>query len=216
MTSAPRLTGAAGTDALQVNLARTAVEVVIPERDLVLLEVVSGWKGLEAQTGHMLREVHHEFVGWPQALADLHARAMGDFAHYDGHPRGAEGVAVFCDLYAKALTGGAESLRSDAARRWLYYLTKVAGDSSEPFFGAVEPVLVASMQRFGEITSAMPALQIAMSSHVRRLAQVLIERDGAGSSREVALTLLVASLVQVDRAYARGEDPAAWWARIIL
>ena len=92
-------------DALRVNLARTAVEVVIPERDRVLLEVVAGWKGLEAQTSHMLREVHHQFVGWPQALDDLHARAMGDFAHYDAHPKGADGVAVFCELYAKALAG---------------------------------------------------------------------------------------------------------------
>ena len=215
MTSAPRLSGPAGTDALQVNLARTAVEVIIPERDLVLLEVVSGRKGLEAQTAQMLREVHHQFVGWPQALADLHARAMGDFSHYDGHSRGADGVAVFCELYARVLAGGAESLRSDAARRGLYYMTKVAGDASDEFFGAVEPVLAMSMQRFGAITSAMPTLQVSMSSHVRRLAQVLIQRAGARPSREVALTLLVASLVQVDRAYARGEDPAAWWARSI-
>ncbi len=215
MTTTPRAADSGSNDALQVNLARTAVEVVIPTRDLVLLEVVAGWRGLEAQTAQMLREVHHQFVGWPQALADLHTRAMGDFAHYDSHPRGAEGIAVYCDLYAKALAGVGEGLRSDAARRWLYYLTKVAGESSDAAFPRVVPVLAASMQRFAEITSPMPQLQVAMSSHVRRLAQLLVARDDADVAREVALTLLVASLVQVDRAYARGEDPAAWWARSI-
>jgi len=200
-------------DALRVNLARTAVEVVIPERDRVLLEVVAGWKGLEAQTSHMLREVHHQFVGWPQALDDLHARAMGDFAHYDAHPKGADGVAVFCELYAKALAGVAPPLRPDVARRWLYYLTKVANDARPESFGQMAPVLAHAMRRFSEITAPMPNLQVAMSPHIRRLARVLVARADAGASREYALTLLVASLVQVDRAFAQGEDPAGWWAR---
>lgn len=206
---------AAFTDALRVNLARTAVEVVIPERDQVLLEVVAGWKGLEAQTAHMLREVHHQFVGWPQALDDLHARAMGDFAHYETHPKGPDGVAVFCKLYAKALAEAAPSLRTDVARRWLYYLTKVATDARPESFVRLAPVLAGAMRRFGEITAAMPHLQVAMSPYVRRLARVLVTREDAGAAREAALALLVSGLVQVDRAFAQGEDPAGWWARSI-
>ena len=206
---------AALNDALRVNLARTAVEVVIPERDQVLLEVVAGWKGLEAQTAHMLHEVYHQFVGWPQALDDLHARAMGDYAHYEAHPKGPEGVAVFCDLYAKALIEAAPSLRPDAARRWLYYLTKVATDAQAASFERLVPVLAHGMRRFGEITAPMPHLQVAMSPYVRRLARVLVKRQDAGAAREYALALLVSSLVQVDRAFAQGEDPAGWWARTV-
>jgi pyruvate,orthophosphate dikinase len=215
MSATRPVTETPANDALRVNLARTAVDVVIPERDLVLLEVVAGWKGLEAQTAHMLREVHHQFVGWPQALDDLHARAMGDFSHYDRHPKGPAGIAVFCDLYAMVLANIAPDLRSDAGRRWIYYLTKVAGDADPETFAEVSPVLAASMQRFAEVTAPMPALQVAMSSHVRRLARVLTDRGDTGPAREVALALLVTGLIQVDRAYARGEDPAAWWARSI-
>jgi pyruvate,orthophosphate dikinase len=122
---------------------------------------------------------------------------------------------VFCDLYAMALVNIAPEHRSDAGRRWLYYLTKVARDGRRENFGALAPVIAGSMQRFAEVTAAMPALQVSMSSHIRRLARVLVDRDDAGPAREVSLALLVTALIQVDRAYARGEDPAAWWARSI-
>jgi len=194
-------------------LARTAVDVVIPERDEVLLEVVAGWKGLEAQTAHMLREVHHAFVGWPQALDDLHARAMGDFAHYDAHPKGPAGVAVFCDLYAKAISESPPALRPDAARRFLYYLTKIANDASPGTFARFDPVVSAAIRQFGEVTAAMPTLMVAMSPHIRRLARVMVARQDTGHACEDALALLVASLSQVERAFAQGADPAVWWAR---
>ena len=38
--------GGGATDALSVNLARTAVEVVIPDEHAVLLEITEGWTGL--------------------------------------------------------------------------------------------------------------------------------------------------------------------------
>lgn len=203
------------TDALRVNLARTDVEVVIPDDDLVLLEIVAGWKGLEAQTAGMLREVHHRFVGWPHALDELHARAMGDFSHYVSHPRGAEGMAVLCRLYAKALAEVGPGLRADAARRWLYYLTKIATDTDAAAMGHVQPVLEDATRRFGRLSAGSGALEVAMSPYVRRLARVLAAREDAPQAAEAALEVMLDGLHAVLRAFAAGEDPEDWWRRSV-
>ena len=76
--------------ALEENLRRTAVPVEIPDAHLLLLEITDHLHGIRRQTEQLLREVHHRYAGWAQTLEDLHRHAMGDFYHYDNHPRGAE------------------------------------------------------------------------------------------------------------------------------
>ena len=120
------------SDALEVNLRRTAVHVVIPEEQQVLLELMANRYGVQENTKKLLREINHPYVNWLQTLEDLHRRAMGDFAHYLKHERVAEAVEVFCALYAKvAEMGSSSSLREAAIRNQLYYLEKVARDSGE-------------------------------------------------------------------------------------
>lgn len=200
------------SDALRVNLRRTSVGVQIPEAHRVLLDVVADWTSLQERTEEMLREIHHRFVGWPQALDDLHRRAMGDFARYDGHLRGAEGIAVFCELYAKVAVEAPPPVRADAARQWLYYLTRVAAESSDDTLSRnLEPV-GAAVGRFGEVLGVTPDLLAEMSPYLRRFAATLQHRGVVGAPLDDALRLLAASLEDVYVAFGGGDDPAEWLA----
>ena len=81
--------------ALEENLRRTAVPVEIPDEHLLLLEITDHLHGIRRQTEQLLREVHHRYAGWAQTLEDLHRHAMGDFYHYNTHPRSADALQIF-------------------------------------------------------------------------------------------------------------------------
>ncbi|WP_217915168.1 PEP/pyruvate-binding domain-containing protein [Miltoncostaea marina] len=202
--------------ALGVNLARTAVEVVIPDEHAVLLEITSGWLGVQGATRDLLREVHHRYVGWRQVLDDIHRRAMGDLHRLNAHERGAEALGVYCDLYAMVVErAGDEQLRSDATRRWLMYLTAIATRSG----GRLErnvPVLRAAMARLARLLEAGPATTAAISPGLKRLARALAEAPPAvvGGAAEDALALLAYALEETYRRWTAQPDPGAWYRQV--
>ena len=143
--------GGGAADALSVNLARTAVEVVIPDEHAVLLDITEGWTGLHRATRELLREIHHRYVGWSQALADLHRQAAGDLHVYNRDPRGPRGMAVFCDLYAKVIEeSGDPDVSADAVRFLLGYLELIATRSGEHLERNL-PVVREALQRLSLI-----------------------------------------------------------------
>ncbi len=71
----PQRTRETRSKALEVNLRRTAVTVVIPEEQKVLLEVTANHRGVHENTRKLLWEINHRYVGWAQTLEDLHRRA---------------------------------------------------------------------------------------------------------------------------------------------
>ena len=204
--------GGGATDALSVNLARTAVEVVIPDEHAVLLEITEGWTGLHQATHELLREIHHRYVGWSQALSDLHRQAAGDLHVYNRDPRGAQGMAVFCDLYAKVVEeAGDPQVRADAVRSWLGYLELIATRSGEHLERNL-PVVRDSLARLEAEFSAAPALAATASPRLKRLVAALTaappEADAAAGE---ALALLAHSLSEACERWAAGEDPADWY-----
>src|ERR1700675_3790007 len=118
------------TGALEANLARTAVDVVIPDEHAALLEIAKPWRGVHDATLALLSEIHHRYPNWAQTLTDLPRRAMNDFHSHDGSERGGEAIRIVCDLYATVLRDATpDEVRADAARLWLTYLDHVGRHS---------------------------------------------------------------------------------------
>lgn len=206
----------APTEALRVNLARTAVEeVVIPPEHLVLLELVRPLVGVHAATEELLREVHHPYPGWPQALADLHRRATGDLHRYTSQPRGAEGIAVFCDLYATVARDAPDDVGADAIRLWLRYLEMVAGAAGGPTAARLR-VVTESLAEISGTVAARPRRAIPLAAPLRRLEAALLDRPEpeAAEAADAALALHAASLREVLAGWAAEPDPLGWYREI--
>ena len=201
-------------DALSVNLARTAVDVVVPDEHAILLEITADRTGLQQATRELLREMHHRYVGWEQALADLHRQAAGDLHVYNRHERGPEGLAVFCDLYAKVVEeAGDPRIRAHAVRLWLSYLELITTRSG-PRLARNLPVIRDALGRMEAYLAASPELAVASSSRLKRLVAALVAAPPqASEALDEALALLAVALGAVYARWIAGEDPADWYPR---
>jgi pyruvate,orthophosphate dikinase len=199
-------------DALSVNLARTAVDVVVPDEHAVLLEITAGWTGLQQATRELLREMHHRYVGWSQALTDLHRRAAGDLHVYNRHERGPEGLAVFCDLYAKIVEeAGDPQVCADALRMWMSYLEMIVTRSG-PCLGRNLPVVREALERMECVFAASPDLAATSSPRLKRLVAALAAAPpDASDALGPALALLAGGLGAACRRWTAGDDPADWY-----
>jgi hypothetical protein len=201
------------SQALEVNLRRTAVNVVIPPDQRVLLEITADLYGVHENTKKLLREINHRYVGWPQALEDLHRRAMGDFGHYVRNERAPEAIEVFCSLYVKtAQLASPPSLRETAVRNAFFYLEKVARESGE-MLPQLWPPLDRAVARLGAVLRGAPRLAVIASPRLRRFAEALLaaapDADDGAAAR--TLDLLSDALREVYDQWLAREDPAAWW-----
>lgn len=211
ITIAPAQSGTtARSGALEINLRRTAVEVVIPAGQLVLLEVTAHLPGLQEETRKLLREVNHRYVGWPQTVEDLHRRAMSDFAHHVRHERAADAVGVFCSLYARAVCEALPaSLRAGVLRNYLGYLEHVVRGAGARLGQLLVPVRTA-LAGLEPIIVADSVLAAVASSRLKTLTAALQIAAAADASRQT-VALLRASLGAVYRRWLTLEDPVEWW-----
>ena len=208
------LTVAPITDALQANLASTAVEAVVPAWQKVILQITEPWFGVHQATEELLREINHPFPGWPQTLADLHRRATGDVHRYLAHPLGREGMAILFGFYAKvAREASPEGTRAEAVRLWLRYLSTAvtAAEAGSPAWAAV----VDSLDDLAALLHDEPGRGIAVSAQLKRL---LTELDAKGPEAVTATnraTRIVAhALSETYRTWVLQADPADWYRAI--
>jgi pyruvate,orthophosphate dikinase len=200
------------SEALEVNLRRTDVEVVIPEDHRILLEITEPFYGVREETHKLLQEIHHRYVGWPRTLQDLRRRAMGDFYYYNRHARGSEGLAVFSRLFAKAVTGAEPvGLRDGALASWLAFLEKIVCQSGDRLERNL-PVVADAVRCLAALLKKTPDLAVGASPRLRKLVRSL---QAAGvppgdDSWEHSLRLLASSLDRVYSYWLAREDPAAW------
>jgi pyruvate,orthophosphate dikinase len=204
-------TGARST-ALEVNLRRTAVDVVIPAEQEVLLEITADRYGVHQRTRAMLRELNHPYVGWAHALEELHRCAMGDFLHFVTHERAPEAVAVFCALYARvARRASPPALRGDAVRKLLRYLENAARESGR-HLARILPALAKGLESLDEILGRDASLARSTSPGQKVLVAALgAHAEEAGAVLGQALDLLTRSLESLYTQWLEREDPARWW-----
>ena len=203
--------------ALQENLARTAVEVEIPEAHRRLLELCAGRRGVREATERVLREIHHPFPGWADALYELHRRATGDLASYLSGPgrTGEEAVRIFSELYLRVVTRGAPAeVRRDAVRHLLYFLEKAAREGVS-VAGVHEAIRTALEALAPELARDRRAAAVA-ARPLRRLAAPLVAAARGGSAAakaaaRTALHLLAEALATTVEQWLELEDRAGWW-----
>jgi pyruvate,orthophosphate dikinase len=206
---------ATASRALEINLRRTAVDVVVPPDQRVLLEIVAGRHGVHERTKNLLREINHPYVGWEPTLEELHRCAAGDLAYYLADARGPQAVRIFASLYATAVRSTTGSLRETAVRRFADFLENVARKSGDRLAGlpaaledgllALERVLVGDPQQASRVSAGL-----------RRLAAAVVQAAPAGceAAAERALAVLADALRATYALWRDHDDPTERWRAI--
>lgn len=131
------------SEALRVNLATTAQEVVIPDRYLPLLEAVDGLHGVRSALAETMGEYFHRFRN-PALLVDgLQTTLLRNWAYFERSPRRAELFGLLGELAVGLLeTPLTEEQFSDLLRALLTWSADVLRGPSrdeydEPLVGLV-------------------------------------------------------------------------------
>ena len=96
------------SDALKANLAETAGEVVIEPRLRLLLDIVSGYKGIYATLEHLLYEICHPYRNWGLLIPQLRSFCLKNSSYYQRHAQGPEAFTLFTGLFLQALNDSAK------------------------------------------------------------------------------------------------------------
>ena len=111
--------------ALEVNLARTQVEVAIDPRYACLQEVMSRYFGLMEGLTTFLKEISHPYKNWQFIVDGARGYALDYFHIMKRHPQGPQAVQQLIELFCEALVSDtAQSLKIDAADNLILFLQK--------------------------------------------------------------------------------------------
>jgi|GEM_PF-25095 len=211
-SSAARRARQTHSKALEVNLRRTAVNVVIPEEQKVLLDVTREYAGVYENTKKLLWEINHRYIGWEQTIDDLHRRAMGDFSHHIEHERAPEAIGVLCELYVRAAEAASPAeLGETAIRKFQYYLEKLTHEAGDRLTSLL-PVLDHTIERLQQLFLDSPRLGAIASPRLKRFSAALLgASEAAAATAERSLELLAAALRQTYSQWLEQPDPEIWW-----
>ena len=201
--------------ALAINLRRTAVDVIVPPDQRVLLDIVADRYGVHERTKKLLREINHPYVGWEPTLEELHRCATGDLAYYLADARGPQAVRIFASLYAAAARSTTGSLCETAVRRFIDYLETVARESGEQPAG-LPAALAEGLLALERVLEGDPKQASRASAGLRRLAAALVKAapSGGEAAAERGLALLADALRTAYALWRGRDDPTERWREI--
>ena len=91
------------SDALTANLLETAEEVVIDPELMLLLDVVTRYKGLHNTLETLLYEICHPYRNWNILIPQLRSFVLKNSNYYMRHEKGPEAFTLFAGLFVQAM-----------------------------------------------------------------------------------------------------------------
>jgi pyruvate, orthophosphate dikinase len=119
------------SQALDVNLQNTAVEVQIPKEQMVLSEMTETVYGVNKRVMDFLTELNHPFFSPQHTLELYRALIVGDFAYFIGHPRSNEALAQILGIGQNLLQRLHDSAQIDYLLQSLFEFIRRLGENRE-------------------------------------------------------------------------------------
>jgi pyruvate,orthophosphate dikinase len=119
------------SSALQVNLERTAVQVEIPEKYSILLQVAEKHYGVSKRMRELLLELNHPYINWEYVLKMLKTLSIGDFYEFNKDAEGLQALEVMLGIYFDvAASSPSENIRETAIRYLFEFISAIASNSN--------------------------------------------------------------------------------------
>jgi pyruvate,orthophosphate dikinase len=198
------------SNALQINLERTAADIEIAQKYQVLLKVVEGYYGVHKRTRELVEEINHPYVNWNFVLEQLKIVSLNDFYKHNTHPDGLDALRVILEIYLDIIRSAPQEDTKERGIRYLFdYLALVLANSNEllPRNITLIPFIIDSLL---SIARDQAALFKKSSTYLKKILQFIIS-----NASTVQIDTLTSLLYQVFRAtydfWLMQSDPKEWF-----
>ncbi|MBW2063988.1 MAG: pyruvate, phosphate dikinase [Deltaproteobacteria bacterium] len=199
--------------ALEINLAKSRVDITISEKYLVLQEVMSKYQGVMEGLQAFLKELCHPLKNWQFIVKEARNYALNYFHLMINHPDGPEAARIFLDILFEALEDSQDDqTRTEAVDNLLRYIQKIikeAGSDLSRFL----PTLNYGFERIGSYGRDLFFLYVKSFYQLNRLGQDLGERISVDSDFRPVNTLLAKYYKESYGHWLGEEDPLTWFLK---
>ena len=207
------------SDALKANLAETAGEVIIDPKLRLLLDIVSGYKGIHSSLEHLLYEICHPYRNWGLLIPQLRSFCLKNSSYYQRHAQGPAAFTLLTGLFLQALNDSAKKGTLliqiiEAQLAWVEKLLSLFGPEDLQHFG---PALNGYFHRLATFDQSDPAIMmyIAQGQHpMKKLALRLLAFSQDKSLIFDYRPVSMLTRIILDRNYnywLQEDDPLPWF-----
>ncbi len=198
--------------ALIANLQETAVkEFPIDPSHWVLLEVVSGYRGLERQAYELIREINHPFRNWKLLLSDLRSFALKNFRVLATHKKGPEALKVIIEIFLKTFKEtGQKDLWRQAGEAVLSFLEKAVSILDERSLSVFWPSLEETFERLTNLSDEILLIFFQNYHSFKKLAKIIEVKLCEDLSIRNLIRLVSRSLELTYKYWLSQPDPSIW------
>ena len=207
------------SDALAANLLETAEEVEIDSELLLLLDVVSRYKGLHNTLKSLLYEICHPYRNWNILVPQLRSFVLKNSNYYVRHEKGPEAFTLFAGLFIDAMVdcGKNSKLLSQTIESQVAWVAKMVGLFSVDDLYRYQSALNDYFNRLvGLDDGESPIMMhIVQGQHpMKKLAISLLafaEKGADGFDYRPMAKLMQAILMRNYNYWLNEEDPLPWF-----
>lgn len=201
------------SEALLINLQRTASPAYIKPEQKLLLEIVGDKVRICRETEALLYEVNHPHANWAEIVDPLRTRVLQDFYYYNEHERASEAFLIFFDLLFQCLEN-CSSLEDKQTRCFATILDfmELIGLKGRPENKENETVINKALFRLYDWLSDKPAFAAKGTTKIRRVLESVLPH-GAAIDLEIVGRLYLYCQKENYRAWLSGESLEKWFSR---
>ncbi len=207
------------SDALAANLLETAEEVEIDTELVLLLDVVSRYKGLHNTLKSLLYEICHPYRNWNILVPQLRSFVLKNSNYYVRHEKGPEAFTLFAGLFIDAMVdcGKNSKLLSQTIESQVAWVAKMVGPFSVDDLYRYQSALNKYFDRLVELDDGESPvmMHIVQGQHpMKKLAVSLLAfaEKGADSFDYRPMAKLMQAILQRNYNYwLHEEDPLPWF-----
>ncbi len=199
------------SQALEINLARTKVDVEIDPEYLPIRQVMDQYFGLRQSVSSFLVEVSHPYKNWQFIVSEARSLGLNYFHLFLQHPQGVVAASKIIDLFFKALeVEKPAGVKVDAADNLLLYLQKILNEAGENKHFL--ELVVASMHRIATLDDDIFFLFVKSYFSIKRLVKAALELEHISTDKLNGLHGLLERYLQKAYDYwLKIDDPKQWF-----
>ena len=200
--------------ALEVNIADHHVDVVVDPKYQILQEALGQYFGLQEGLHTFLKELSHPYKNWSFIVKEARTYSLDYFHLIQAHPQGPQVVALFIDIYLRAIeTTEDADLRTDAVDNLMLLLIKIVREAKDAL-PAFMPPLEHTFACLRQYDSGIFAFFLKSYYQLNRLGEALQRHAGEQLAQLANFNLLLIHFYQAGLEYWLGEDdPQQWFER---